>query len=83
MLFCYAFLPQKSLPSFGEDDLSVKLATVAPEQPSPVSVLDASFYKDDLLPSPVKKMENTLLGEVSSTDNFSTSLVQEKTIIEI
>ncbi|XXG63423.1 hypothetical protein AAC387_Pa05g1620 [Persea americana] len=54
---------KKSLPSFGEDDLSVKLATVAPEQPSPVSVLDASFYKDDLLPSPVKKMENTLLDD--------------------
>ncbi|XP_042498167.1 protein LONGIFOLIA 1-like isoform X2 [Macadamia integrifolia] len=46
-----------------------ELATVAPEQPSPVSVLDASFYRDDL-PSPVK---NTLIvfkdGETPNSDD--------------
>lgn len=66
---CCAFLLQKSLPSFGEDSLSVDLTT-ASHVPSPVSVLDASFYKDDLLPSPIKKMENPFPGEVSNFFNY-------------
>ncbi|KAK9272117.1 hypothetical protein L1049_002487 [Liquidambar formosana] len=33
------------------------LATATPERPSPVSVLDATFYRDDS-PSPVKKISN-------------------------
>lgn len=37
-----------------EDVLIAELATVTPEQPSPVSVLDINFYEDDV-PSPVKK----------------------------
>lgn len=63
MLTTYAF-PQKSFPSMSEDGLSVELTVVAPEQPSPVSVLDVSFYKDDLPPSPVKKLEDPFKGEV-------------------
>lgn len=39
--------------------LTAELPTVAPEQPSPVSVLDASVYRDDA-PSPVKQITNVL-----------------------
>ncbi|XP_010660611.1 protein LONGIFOLIA 1 isoform X2 [Vitis vinifera] len=39
------------------DGTMTKFATATQEQPSPVSVLDAAFYKDDL-PSPVKKISN-------------------------
>lgn len=49
---------KKSSPSFSEDGLSLELTTVGPEQPSPVSVLDTSFYKDDVPLSPVKRMAN-------------------------
>ncbi|XP_077211302.1 protein LONGIFOLIA 1-like [Tasmannia lanceolata] len=49
---------KKSLSSLSEDGLSAEFTIVAPEQPSPVSVLDASFYRDDLLPSPVNKISN-------------------------
>ncbi|XP_058080305.1 protein LONGIFOLIA 1-like [Magnolia sinica] len=49
---------KKSSPILGEDGMSAEFTTTAPEQPSPVSVLDASFYRDDLLPSPVKKISN-------------------------
>lgn len=63
MLTSYAF-PQKSFPSLSEDGFSVELTVVAPEQPSPVSVLDVSFYKDDLPPSPVKKLEDPFIGKV-------------------
>ncbi|KAK1306777.1 Protein LONGIFOLIA 2 [Acorus calamus] len=38
------------------DDISpMELALATPEQPSPISVLDSSFYRDDLISSPVKK----------------------------
>ncbi|RVW31444.1 Protein LONGIFOLIA 2 [Vitis vinifera] len=45
------------------DGTMTKFATATQEQPSPVSVLDAAFYKDDL-PSPVKKIST--LSKVSS-----------------
>ncbi|KAJ6411552.1 hypothetical protein OIU84_008184 [Salix udensis] len=48
--------------SFEEDGTSAELAFVAPEHPSPVSVLDASVYRDDAL-SPVKKIPNMIKGD--------------------
>lgn len=42
------------------------------EQPSPVSVLDSTFYRDDS-PSPVKKISNAFRGEglVHLTPDYS------------
>lgn len=65
-MFC---LFQKSTPRLDEDGSLAELATVAPEHPSPVSVLDASVYRDDSL-SPVKHIPNALKGEVSVTQKF-------------
>ncbi|KAI3976710.1 hypothetical protein MKX01_008568 [Papaver californicum] len=50
---------KKSSPRLSEDGQSTELETTTPEQPSPVSVLDSSFYRDEL-PSPVKKLSNAL-----------------------
>ncbi|XP_077222728.1 protein LONGIFOLIA 1-like isoform X2 [Tasmannia lanceolata] len=60
-------LSHKSLSSFSEDGLSPEFTMVAPEQPSPVSVLDASFYRDDLPPSPVKTISSAF-KDFSSDD---------------
>eukprot|EP00268_Persea_americana_P022954 TRINITY_DN22703_c0_g1_i3.p1 TRINITY_DN22703_c0_g1~~TRINITY_DN22703_c0_g1_i3.p1 ORF type:complete len:1134 (-),score=284.86 TRINITY_DN22703_c0_g1_i3:180-3581(-) len=60
-----SIVQKKSFPSMSEDGLSVELTVVAPEQPSPVSVLDVSFYKDDLPPSPVKKSEDPFKDDES------------------
>ncbi|KAI3832224.1 hypothetical protein MKX03_024506 [Papaver bracteatum] len=49
----------KLSPRLSEDGMSAELATTTPEQPSPVSVLDSSFYRDEL-PSPVRKISNAL-----------------------
>ncbi|XP_038894284.1 protein LONGIFOLIA 1-like [Benincasa hispida] len=55
---------------------NAELATPAPEHPSPVSILDASIYRDDEpSPSPVKQISKALKGnrtlgsEWSATDN--------------
>ncbi|KAK1296307.1 Protein LONGIFOLIA 2 [Acorus calamus] len=49
-------LKQKKSSSPLNDDISpMELALATPEQPSPISVLDSSFYRDDLISSPVKK----------------------------
>ncbi|KAJ4973611.1 hypothetical protein NE237_006785 [Protea cynaroides] len=48
-----SFKQKISSARLSDDGSMAELATVAPEQPSPVSVLDASFDRDDL-PSPVK-----------------------------
>ncbi|XP_010258024.1 PREDICTED: protein LONGIFOLIA 2-like [Nelumbo nucifera] len=53
---------KKSSTRVREDGPLAELATVAPEQPSPVSVLDASFYRDDL-PSPLKKISNAFTDD--------------------
>lgn len=45
-----------------------ELATATREQPSPVSVLDAMFYRDDS-PSPVKKISNAFRGKGSCDIN--------------
>lgn len=46
---------------------TAELLTVTVEQPSPVSVLDSTFYRDDS-PSPVKKISqsNAFTGKSSS-----------------
>ncbi|XP_010260208.1 PREDICTED: protein LONGIFOLIA 1-like [Nelumbo nucifera] len=61
---------KKSSGRLSEDGPLAELATVAPEQPSPVSVLDASFYRDDL-PSPVKKISTSFTDDETkhSEDN--------------
>lgn len=53
-----------------EDGSATELATVAPEHPSPVSVLDASAYRDDAL-SPVKQLPNALKGDGAEDSNLS------------
>ncbi|KAJ6760482.1 LONGIFOLIA PROTEIN [Salix purpurea] len=55
-------LQKKSTLIFEEDGTSAELAFVSPEHPSPVSVLDASVYRDDAL-SPVKKIPNMIKGD--------------------
>ncbi|KAI3970789.1 hypothetical protein MKX01_024436 [Papaver californicum] len=59
---------KKSSPRLSEDGLSTELETTTPEQPSPVSVLDSSFYRDEL-PSPVKKVSNALRDVEFQTSN--------------
>ncbi|PQM36677.1 protein LONGIFOLIA 1 [Prunus yedoensis var. nudiflora] len=61
-------MQQISTPRLEEDGSVAELATVAPEHPSPVSVLDVSAYRDDA-PSPVKQMPNTLQGESAEDSN--------------
>ncbi|KAG1347781.1 protein LONGIFOLIA 1 [Cocos nucifera] len=56
---------KRSSCSLNEDVSAVELATVAPEQPSPISVLDASFYQDDMPPSPVSKAPSVFKGDGS------------------
>jgi hypothetical protein len=46
-----------------EEDRTSRELLVAPEHPSPVSVLDALVYRDDAL-SPVKQIPNMLKGKV-------------------
>lgn len=46
-----------------EDRAMAELAITTLEQPSPVSVLDATFYGEDS-PSPVKKISYAFKGEV-------------------
>lgn len=65
-------MQKKSTPSMDEDGLLAELATAAPEHPSPVSVLDASVYRDDA-PSPVKQIPNALKGDGIQDSNDSQS----------
>ncbi|XP_072974063.1 protein LONGIFOLIA 1-like [Typha angustifolia] len=64
------FLNQEKSSLMLNGDSSVKeLRTVAPEQPSPVSVLDASFYHDDPSRSPLKRISNSFKDdEIHSSD---------------
>ncbi|KAK7850325.1 protein longifolia 2 [Quercus suber] len=48
---------QSSLEGFKEDRSMAEPAIATMEQPSPISVLDATFYRDES-PSPVKKISN-------------------------
>ncbi|XP_068657235.1 protein LONGIFOLIA 2-like [Aristolochia californica] len=54
---------QESVMSLKDDGLLVESTAIVPEQPSPVSVLDASFYRDELLPSPVKNITKVFEDE--------------------
>ncbi|KAL9337726.1 hypothetical protein Peur_069495 [Populus x canadensis] len=65
-------LQKKSTFMFEEDRTSAELAVVAPEHPSPVSVLDASVYRDDAL-SPVKQMPNLIKGDVPKDFHYQQS----------
>ena len=57
------FLFQDETSRLDEEESFLELA-VAPEQPSPVSVLDTFAYKDDA-PSPVKQIPIVLEGKFS------------------
>ncbi|XP_021809912.1 protein LONGIFOLIA 1 [Prunus avium] len=61
-------MQQISTPRLEEDGSVAELATVAPEHPSPVSVLDVSAYRDDA-PSPIKQIPNALQGESAEDSN--------------
>lgn len=63
-------MQKKSTPRLDEDGLMAELDTVAPEHPSPVSVLDMSMYRDDA-PSPVKQITNPLTGDGTQDCNDS------------
>lgn len=56
--------------SYSKDCSSMDFTTVASEQPSPVSVLDVSFYEDGLLPSPVKRISRSTRGEFSNSEIY-------------
>lgn len=60
----FVLIFQISTPRLEEDGSVAELATVAPEHPSPVSVLDVSAYRDDA-PSPIKQIPNALQGTVT------------------
>ncbi|OAY64146.1 Protein LONGIFOLIA 2 [Ananas comosus] len=61
---------EKNDHSILNDDLPVKdIETVAPEQPSPVSVLDAPFYQDDIRSSPLKRISNSFQVEETHTSD--------------
>ncbi|KAM0951369.1 putative protein LONGIFOLIA [Dioscorea sansibarensis] len=49
-------------------DLNEVVSTVVPEQPSPVSVLDASFYQDEL---PGKRISNAFKDDIGSKNSIS------------
>lgn len=70
MLSFSCLMQNKSTPNFGEDQSLAKLSTVAPEHPSPISVLDASDYKDDA-PSPVKQIMDITEGGGAEDGNKS------------
>lgn len=63
-------MQNKSTPKLGEDQSLAQLATVAPEHPSPVSVLDDSVYKDDS-PSPVKQIMDITEDDCAEDGNYS------------
>ncbi|CAM8975829.1 unnamed protein product [Rhodiola kirilowii] len=52
-----------------------ELSIIAPEQPSPVSVLDDMFYRDES-PSPVKKISNDFLDESFNPEEQGWSIKQ-------
>lgn len=65
-------MQKKSTSRLDEDGSLAELATVAPEHPSPVSVLDESVYRDDEL-SPIKQIPNALKGDSAQESNDSHS----------
>ncbi|TYH56085.1 hypothetical protein ES332_D09G283600v1 [Gossypium tomentosum] len=61
-------MQKKSTSRLVEDGSVAELAMVTPEQPSPVSVLDTSIYRDDA-PSPVRQILNAPEGDVAEVFN--------------
>ncbi|KAF3438053.1 hypothetical protein FNV43_RR20809 [Rhamnella rubrinervis] len=61
-------MQNKSATRLDEEEPFAELDTVAPDHPSPVSVLDASAYRDDA-PSPVKQIPNFLKGDGAQYSN--------------
>lgn len=47
-----------------------ELASIALEQPSPVSVLDVSCYQGEFSPYPVKRTSNSVKGEHPFSESF-------------
>ncbi|XP_022769443.1 protein LONGIFOLIA 2-like isoform X2 [Durio zibethinus] len=66
---------KKSTSTLVEDGSMTEFAMVAPEHPSPVSVLDTSIYRDDA-PSPVKQILNTPEG--NDAEGFNDSHNEEQ-----
>ncbi|KAL8124685.1 protein LONGIFOLIA 2-like isoform X2 [Apium graveolens] len=63
---------KKTTPKYAEERLTAEL-TAPMEQPSPVSVLDITFYEEDA-PSPVKKISSALQdNENSNGDEYELS----------
>lgn len=63
-LTCHVLFYQNSTSRSVDDGPVAELAMVAPEHPSPVSVLDTSIYREDA-PSPVKEILSTPEGNNS------------------
>ncbi|XVF49942.1 hypothetical protein PTKIN_Ptkin04bG0056800 [Pterospermum kingtungense] len=63
-----SIMQKKSTSRLVEDGLVAELATVGPEHPSPVSVLDTSIYRDDA-PSPVLSTPGGNSAEVFNDDH--------------
>lgn len=61
ILIGFLFPVQNFTTRLAEDVLNAELAAVTLEQPSPVSVLDITFYEEDF-PSPVKKIPSAFQG---------------------
>ncbi|XP_065879160.1 protein LONGIFOLIA 1 [Euphorbia lathyris] len=59
---------KKTTSRLEEDGTLAEIAFDTPEHPSPVSVLDVSAYRDDML-SPVKQMPNMPKGDASEHSN--------------
>uniref|UniRef100_A0A1D1Y8N1 Protein LONGIFOLIA 2 n=1 Tax=Anthurium amnicola TaxID=1678845 RepID=A0A1D1Y8N1_9ARAE len=65
---------KKSLHDFSEDAFA-ELSTISLEQPSPVSVLDASFYREDLSSSPVHRISNSYTGDDTRNSDIPSGAV--------
>lgn len=64
----YGFVEKKLAPRLSEDGALAEFASVAPENPSPVSVLDDTMYGDDAL-SPVKQISDSLKDDETMDSN--------------
>uniref|UniRef100_A0A5B6ZH62 DUF4378 domain-containing protein n=1 Tax=Davidia involucrata TaxID=16924 RepID=A0A5B6ZH62_DAVIN len=70
-----SLIHKKSTPRSNEDGSLAEIATVTPEHPSPVSVLDDTLYRDDML-SPVKQIPNNLKDDGTWKSNNDSSKEQ-------
>ncbi|CAN1296783.1 Protein LONGIFOLIA 1 [Linum perenne] len=68
----FDILVTKETSKYEEEEVPVVELVAAPEQPSPVSVLDSSVYKDDAI-SPVKQIPNMLEGNCQNDDQWDSS----------